>query len=64
MFCWLTDKSYKIEMLGICGKGFSSGDWLYCGRVVMCLRVTGDITQKVVFGTLMFKNHPKSYIII
>lgn len=30
-------------MLGICGKGFSSGDRLYCGRVVMCLCVTGDI---------------------
>lgn len=22
MFFWLTDKNYKIEMLGICGKGF------------------------------------------
>lgn len=56
-------------MFGICGIGFSGGDRLYCGRVVMCLvRVIGDIlfigyvycilmsnwVKKVVFGILMF----------
>lgn len=51
--CWLTDMVVLNTDRNVCqvylwhksSVIFTSSDWLYGGRVVMCLRVTEDITH-------------------